>query len=318
MKSAEFPSAAFEGRLVLTARGPLPPKAWPVTAAWARNAGLALGDRRPTGRRSAEAASERPAGNALDVLRSSLAGLEVDANWIPAVGRGKRLLLSDMDSTAVTVECFDELAIRAGRGDAIRELTRRAMDGEMPFEESYRARLAVCRGVPVAEFEWVWRQRVRLSRGAETLVRSMAARGGRTVLVTGGFAFFAERVARQAGFAAFHANDVGIENGRMTGEPKGPVLDGDSKLHLLERERRRLDIPRSAVTAVGDGANDKAMLAAAGLGVAWRARPEVKAAADAVLDHSGLDAMLALQGIDEGDFWRADGARAGFSGAAAP
>ena len=235
-------------------------------------------------------------------LRTRSSHGRIDANWVPSRQREKRLLVSDMDSTLIPVECFDEVAEEAGVGDAVRALTARAMGGGLNFAEAYRERLRLCRGVSLGVFERVWRERVSLNPGAEVLVRTMAARGAKTLLVTGGFAYFAERVARRAGFDSFRSNDVVIEGDRMTGEAREPILDGDSKRVVLEGSCRARGVPCTHAVAIGDGANDAAMVSAAGLGVGWRAKPALRRVSDAVLDHSALDAVLALQGIPEIEF----------------
>ena len=290
------------GSLVLSSAGPLPETVWREAERWARKWHVELGSTRSLGSRAADRIAAEPSADALADLRRRFSPHLVDANWMPADIREKRVLISDMDSTIIPVECFDEVAARAGVGDAVRELTARAMGGHLAFADAYRARLALCRGVPVDVLEWVWSERVSLNPGAETLVRTMAARGASTVLVTGGFRFFAERVAARAGFREVRANDIGIDRGRMTGTEKGPILDGHSKRAVLEETCRLRDISLQCAVAIGDGANDAAMLEIAGLGVAWRAKPALRNVADVILDHSDLDAVLSLQGIPDSEY----------------
>ena len=286
-----------DGSLVVSSTGPIPETVRSEAERWARKWHIELGPFRSLGSRAADQIAAEPSSNALADLRHRFSAHSVDANWIPAEARQKQVLVSDMDSTIIPVECFDEVAEKAGVGNAVRELTSRAMGGHLAFADAYRARLALCRGVPVDVLEWVWSECVSLNPGAETLVRTMVARGATTVLVTGGFRFFAERVAARAGFREVRANDIGIERGRMTGTEKGPILDGQSKRAALEETCRMRDVPLHCAVAIGDGANDAAMLEIAGLGVAWRAKPALRSVADAILDYSDLDAVLSLQGI---------------------
>ena len=291
-----------DGALVFTASRPLPETVWRISDRWAEEAGMELGRVCLLGRRSGERTARRPPASAMERLRNRTSSLGVDANWVPSADREKRILVSDMDSTIIPVECFDEVAAKAGVGEAVRDLTARAMGGTLSFPEAYRARLALCAGVPLSVLEWVWRERVSLNPGAATLVRTMAARGAATILVTGGFRFFAERVAALAGFAAFQANGIGIADGHMTGEAEGRILDGQAKRAELARACDARGVPTGLAAAIGDGANDAAMVELAGLGVAWRAKPRLRIVADTILDCSDLDAVLALQGIPESEY----------------
>ncbi len=290
------------GSVVLTSAETLSGRVWSVVEQWAAESGIVLGSVRPLGRRSAEQAAGLPPGDSMGDLRSRISPMRVDANWIGDADREKKVLVSDMDSTIIPVECFDEVAAKAGVGDAVRELTARAMGGMLSFPEAYRARLKLCAGVSLEVLEWVWRERVSLNPGAEALVRTMVARGALTVLVTGGFQFFADRVGALAGFSAVHANGIAIKEGRMTGEARGPILDGRAKREALERACAAMRVPPGLAVAIGDGANDARMVEVAGVGIAWRAKPALAAVADAILDHSDLDAVLSLQGIPESEF----------------
>ncbi|MEM1264808.1 MAG: phosphoserine phosphatase SerB [Pseudomonadota bacterium] len=220
-----------------------------------------------------------------------------DLNLVPAAGRVKSVLIADMDSTIITVECIDELADFAGVKAEVAAITERAMRGELDFEEALEARVARLAGIPVSALETCYAERVRLSPGAETAVRACAARGARTALVSGGFTFFAERVGAAAGFESTQANELECVDGRLTGRVVPPILGRDAKADALERLARDAGVGPEAVLAVGDGANDLAMIRAAGLGVAYRAKPQVAEAADCRLDHSDLEALLALQGL---------------------
>jgi phosphoserine phosphatase len=226
-----------------------------------------------------------------------------DANLVPAEGRRKRLLIADMDSTIIGVECIDELADFAGLKAEVATITEAAMRGELDFEGALIARVKLLEGLPAATLEECYAERVRLNPGAATLVRTMRALGAATALVSGGFSFFTERVAAAAGFARHQANRLVIADGRLTGEVSRPILGREAKLAALKAEAAAAGIELGAAVAVGDGANDLDMVRAAGLGVAYHAKPALAEAADARLDHSDLTAPLALQGIPQAE-WR--------------
>jgi phosphoserine phosphatase len=237
---------------------------------------------------------------------AALAGVHpVDANLVPAEGRRKRLLFADMDSTIIGVECIDELADFAGVKDRVAAITERAMRGELDFEGALIERVALLRGLPEADLAACYAGRVRLNPGARTLVRTMNELGARTALVSGGFGYFTARVAAEAGFGFEQANDLLAAEGRLTGEVGRPILGREAKLAALRRLAAEEGLPLSDALAVGDGANDLDMVRAAGLGVAYHAKPALAAAADARLNHSDLTALLALQGIPQEE-WRED------------
>jgi phosphoserine phosphatase len=237
-------------------------------------------------------------------LQAALAGLPVDLCVQPAAGRRKRLLIADMDSTIIGCECLDELADFAGLKTEVAEITERAMRGEIAFEPALRERVAMLKGLPLDDLQRCFDARVRLNPGARTLVATMAANGARCLLVSGGFEFFTERVARAAGFQAQRANRLLEAGGRLTGEVAEPILGREAKLAALQGEAAALGIPLSDTLAVGDGANDLAMIQAAGLGVAYRAKPVVAAQADARVDHADLTALLYFQGYADAEFVR--------------
>jgi phosphoserine phosphatase len=216
--------------------------------------------------------------------------------------RRKRLLVADMDSTIINVECLDELADFAGLKPHIAAITERAMRGELPFEPALRERVALLKGLPTQALQQAYDQRVRLNPGARTLVRTMAANGARCVLVSGGFTFFTGRVAQAAGFHANRANTLLEADGALTGLVGEPILGREAKLKALLEESEALKAPLSEALAVGDGANDLAMIEAAGLGVAYRAKPIVAAQADAKVDHADLTALLYFQGYRADEF----------------
>ncbi|MDB5482105.1 MAG: serB [Caulobacteraceae bacterium] len=229
-------------------------------------------------------------------------GRTVDFCVQPAEGRRKRLLVADMDSTIISCECLDELADFAGLKAEIAAVTERAMAGEIPFETALTERVARLAGLDLAMLQRTYDERVRLNPGARTLARTMTAHGARCVLVSGGFEFFTERVAKAAGFAAHRANRLIDDGARLTGAVGQPILGREAKLAALMEEAAALGLDLSETLAVGDGANDLAMIEAAGLGVAWRAKPVVAARADARVDHADLTALLYFQGYGADEF----------------
>ena len=235
-------------------------------------------------------------------LRGPMADQQLDWCLQPLEGRRKRLLVADMDSTIINVECLDELADFAGLKAEISAITERAMRGELAFEGALRERVAMLKGLPVTALQATYDERVRLNPGARTLVRTMAAAGARCLLVSGGFSYFTRRVAAAAGFHAERANTLGEAAGALTGLVGEPILGREAKLAALTEEARALGLPLSATLAIGDGANDLAMIEAAGLGIAYRAKPIVAAQADARVDHADLTALLYFQGYQRGDF----------------
>ncbi|MEM7500175.1 MAG: phosphoserine phosphatase SerB [Pseudomonadota bacterium] len=220
----------------------------------------------------------------------------VDINAVPLEARRKRLLIADMDSTIIAVECIDELADLAGVGAEVAGITERAMAGELDFEDALTERVALLKGAETALLERVFAERIALNPGAGMLVRTMAAHGAHTMLVSGGFTFFTERVAARAGFAEHRANTLEIEGALLTGRVVPPILGRAAKQAALEEALAARDLGAAAALAVGDGANDLAMVESAGLGVAFRAKPALANAADARIVHAGLEALLALQG----------------------
>ena len=238
---------------------------------------------------------------ALVRLRAAAPAVDVNA-LTEAQAAPKKLLIADMDSTMITVECIDEIADAFGVGARVSEITERAMRGELDFEGALRERVGLLKGAPVELLEQVWRERVTLSDGAAQAVGTMGALGARAALVSGGFTYFTERVAAACGFHEHQANTLIEEGGRLTGEPGAPILGREAKLEALERITGALGASPDDAIAVGDGANDLAMIRRAGLGVAYRAKPVVAAEADAQLAHSDLTALLYLQRIPAARF----------------
>ena len=234
-------------------------------------------------------------------LEGAFGGVDVVVQ--PADGRAKRLLVADMDSTMIQCECIDELADFAGIKPQIAAITERAMRGELDFEAALDARVALLKGLDEAAIDRCLAERVRLMPGAVTLVRTMQARGARTVLVSGGFTRFAEPVAEQIGFDRVIANVLEIDGGKLTGRVAKPIVGAATKLETLLAEQATLGVPTEATLAVGDGANDLPMIQAAALGVAYHAKPVVAAAAAARVEHNDLTALLYAQGIARRE-WR--------------
>jgi phosphoserine phosphatase len=233
---------------------------------------------------------------------AALAGEPVDFCVQAQEGRRKRLLVADMDSTIISCECLDELADFAGLKAEIAEITERAMAGELAFEAALIERVGRLAGLDLAALQQTFDERVRLNAGAATLVRTMTAHDARCVLVSGGFEFFTSRVAAVAGFDAHRANRLIDDGARLTGAVEMPILGREAKLAALREEAAALGVGLAETLAVGDGANDLAMIEAAGLGVAWRAKPIVAARADARVDHTDLTTLLYFQGYGADTF----------------
>ena len=235
-------------------------------------------------------------------VEATLSSLPVDFALQPAEGRRKALFVADMDSTIISCECLDELADFAGLKAEIAAITERAMRGEIAFEGALRERVGMLKGLGVDALQRAYDERVRLNPGAKTLVETMAANGVRCVLVSGGFTFFTDRVAKLAGFHANRANTFIIEDDRLVGRVGEPILGKEAKLAALTEEAAALGVPLSASLAVGDGANDLAMLEVAGRGVAYRAKPVVAAQAHCKVDFADLTALLYFQGYRQAEF----------------
>jgi phosphoserine phosphatase len=238
------------------------------------------------------------------LVEAALADLPVDLSLQRAEGRRKGLLLSDMDSTLITTECLDELADYVGLKAEVAAVTRQAMNGEIDFEAALRSRVALLKGLPLAAVQACLRDRVRLSPGAEVLAATMTKAGARLVVVSGGFTVFTGPVAALAGFQDHRANRLLDDGERLVGAVADPVLGAEAKKTALMQEAAAEGLALNETLAVGDGANDLAMIAAAGLGVAYRAKPSVRAAADARIDHTDLTTLLYFQGFHEREFIR--------------
>jgi phosphoserine phosphatase len=245
-----------------------------------------------------------------DRVRAALAGVGADVVLQPMSGRRKRLFLADMDSTMIGQECIDELADYAGVKPQVAAITQRAMRGEIEFASALRERVALLKGLPASVIDEVIAERIRLTPGAPTLVATLRKNDVYTCLVTGGFTLFTQRIAALIGFHENHANTFIVDGrGRLTGEVAEPIFGRDAKLATLMELTRRLAIAPEATLVAGDGANDIAMIQAAGLGVAYHAKPNVAKAAAARIDHGDLTALLYAQGYRREEFVSEDGAR---------
>jgi len=234
------------------------------------------------------------AAGARSVLEGLLPGVDVIVQG--AAHRRKRLLIADMDSTMITIECIDELADYAGIKAQISEVTERAMRGELDFEEALDARVALLAGLDAGVIDRCHAERVVLMGGARTLIQTMKAHGARSVLVSGGFTVFADRVAEAIGFDRALSNVLEIEGGTLAGRVSRPIVGAQTKRETLLAEIEALGLSAAETMAVGDGANDIPMIQAAGLGIAYHAKPKTAAAAAARVDHADLHALLWAQG----------------------
>jgi phosphoserine phosphatase len=235
-------------------------------------------------------------------LRESLADRPIDVVVQPQGERRKRLLIADMDSTMIGQECVDELADKVGLKARVAAITERAMRGDIAFAPALRERVALLEGLPVSTIGDVIAERIKLTAGGRTLVATMRANGAHTCLISGGFTLFAERIAAMIGFDESRANKLVLKDGRLAGKVEEPILGREAKLAALQDLTGRLGLSPDATLAVGDGANDLAMLLAAGLGVAYRAKPLVAAQAHARVDHGDLTSLLYLQGYRREEF----------------
>ncbi|MFD0933672.1 phosphoserine phosphatase SerB, partial [Methylobacterium trifolii] len=236
-------------------------------------------------------------------LRTALSGEPIDVAVLAADGhRRKRLFLADMDSTMIEQECIDELAGTVGLKDHVAAITERAMRGEIAFEPALRERVALLKDLPVGIVETLIAERITLTPGGRTLVRTLKAHGARTCLVSGGFTLFTGPIGDAIGFDEHYANRLGVEAGHLTGTVEEPIVGKAQKRATLIDLRTRLGLDPAETLAVGDGANDLDMLGEAGLGVAFRAKPAVAAAAHARVVHGDLTALLYLQGYAAAEF----------------
>jgi phosphoserine phosphatase len=232
----------------------------------------------------------------------SLQSLRIDMVIQPSMGRRKRLLIADMDSTMIRQECIDELADEAGVGAQVADITARAMNGDLDFEAALGERVALLKDLPEAVIAKVLRDRITLMPGGRVLLATMKANGTYAALVSGGFTAFTSAVAAQLGFEEHRANTLHVVDGKLAGTVADPILGKEAKLQALNEITAQLGITPAEAIAVGDGANDLPMLLAAGTGVALHAKPRVQAECDLRVNHGDLTALLYLQGYARGEF----------------
>ncbi len=237
-----------------------------------------------------------------DHVAALLAPFAVDWALRRGAKRRARLLVADMDSTVISVECLDELADYAGKKAEIAAITEEAMQGRLEFGQALHARVAMLAGLDESALETCFSERVRLNPGARVLVHTMAAHGAHCALVSGGFTFFTQRVAALAGFHSHRGNLLGISGGRLTGAVEGPILGRAAKSEALGELSLQFSIDPVDIMAIGDGANDADMVAAAGLGIAFYAKPALEQVANARIRHTDLRAALFFQGYRPEDF----------------
>jgi phosphoserine phosphatase len=232
----------------------------------------------------------------------AMQALRVDLILQPVEGRRKRLLLADMDCTMIEQECIDELADEAGVGAHVADITKRAMNGEIDFEAALKERVGLLKGLPASTVDHVLHDRITLMSGGPTLLATMKANGAHSALVSGGFTAFTARMAAVLGFDENRANTLLVEDGKLTGEVALPILGKEAKVQALQQIAARLGMTPADAIAVGDGANDLAMLELAGTGVALHAKPMVAAQCRVRVNHGDLTALLYLQGYAREQF----------------
>lgn len=232
----------------------------------------------------------------VEAVQAAALAAQVDATFI-AAGRTLSdfaLVAMDMDSTLITIECIDEIADMQGLKAQVSEITEAAMRGELDFAASLTRRVALLEGLEASALERVYEERLRLSMGAETMLAAVQAAGLKTLLVSGGFTFFTDRLKARLKLDYTHANVLETENGRLTGRVAGGIVDAEEKMRTVQRVCAELGVPGSRAIVMGDGANDLKMMGVSGLSVAFRAKPVVRAQADVALNFSGLDGVLAV------------------------
>ena len=235
-------------------------------------------------------------------LTEARGDLPIDIVVQPQIDRRKKLFLADMDSTMIGQECIDELADFAGLKAHVAGITERAMRGEIAFEPALRERVALLKNLPVSVVDEVLKQRITATPGGRELVMTMRAHGAYTCLISGGFTLFTNAVAAMIGFQENRANELKVADGKLTGQVAEPILGRATKLATLIELREAFDLDNLDTLVVGDGANDLGMIEAAGLGVAYHAKPAVAAAAAARIDHGDLTALLYAQGYHREEF----------------
>jgi len=222
----------------------------------------------------------------------------LDCAFVPNARRLSdfKLFVTDMDSTLITIECIDEIADMQGLKAEVSAITEAAMRGELDFRESLTRRVALLEGLPEDALRRVFEERLQFNPGAEALIAGLKKAGIITVLVSGGFTYFTDRLQKQLGFDYAVANELEVRSGKLIGKVRGDIVDGEAKRHTLQLVRRHHGFAPETVIAAGDGANDLPMLHEAGIGIAYHAKPVVREKATYAINHSGLDAILNLLG----------------------
>jgi phosphoserine phosphatase len=246
--------------------------------------------------------SDEPIAAIVTRLTQARGDLPIDIVVQPRIDRRKKLFLADMDSTMIGQECVDELADFAGLKAHVASITERAMRGDIAFEPALRERVALLKGLAVGVVDEVLKQRITLTPGGRELVATMRTHGAYTCLISGGFTLFTNAIAAMIGFQENRANELKVLDGKLTGEVAEPILGRAAKLATLIELREAFDLDNLDTLVVGDGANDLGMIEAAGLGVAYHAKPAVAAAAAARIDHGDLTALLYAQGYRREEF----------------
>lgn len=237
-----------------------------------------------------------------DLVRAALGARPVDVATVPQENRRKKLLVADMDSTMIEQECIDELADAVGVKNEVSAITERAMRGEIAFEPAVRERVALLEGLDRMTLQSVMETRISFTPGGKKLVQTMRAHGAKTALVSGGFTLFTGFVAEELTFDSHHANVLEFDDEKLAGTVREPILGREAKLETMRRIEGEHSITPVETLSLGDGANDLAIIEAAGLGVAFRAKPALEAAADVRIRHGDLTSVLYIQGYAESEF----------------
>lgn len=238
----------------------------------------------------------------VDALSNRFVGAPFDINRVEGAERKKKMLIADLESTIIEQECLDELAKQIGKEDVMVDITARAMRGELDFEPALKERVAMLEGMPESALQTLYDTGVSLMPGAQTLLATLKSNDVFCGLVSGGFAFFADRIAARLNFDRFQCNDLNLKDGVLDGTVAEPILGRAAKAEILTAWAAELGFTPQDVLATGDGSNDLAMLDIAGMGVAFRAKPAVAAAARYRIQHGDLTALLYLQGYAQEDF----------------
>ena len=243
-----------------------------------------------------------PSDMALESVELFLENVPVDKNIQKTVNRRKKMLLADMDSTILEIETLDEIGHAIGKAHEIAEITEKAMNGEIDFETALKNRVKLLAGLKLNQLIEIALEKLVITPGASTLVKTMRANGAATVLVSGGFTVITEIIRKKLNFDLCYGNTLVVDSSIVTGNLKRPIIDGDAKAAILDQECEKLEISRHDTLAVGDGANDIPMLVNAGLGVGFRPKPVVKKHVSNIIEHCDLRGILFLQGFAENEF----------------